>query len=138
MMSVLFEASCVKRGKEEGGMVRVSLASLLTARADLGEGPLLLAELVWGDSTLTKECKFSCMCKLFPTSWHLLQMYVCKLFQVFQSLCSSLSLGSILISLCQHSIQNTSRHPLGSVAVTFCAIFLLPFSRRKTMQLPKT
>lgn len=51
---------------------RASLASLLTARADLGEGPLLLAELVWGDSTPTRECKFSCMCKLLPTSWHLL------------------------------------------------------------------
>lgn len=43
---------------------------------------------------------------------------------MFQSLCSSLSLGSILISLCQRSIQNTSRHSPGSAAAMFYATFL--------------
>jgi len=118
MVSVLFEGL-----HKEGA----SLASLLTAWAAWEEGPLPLAKPTWGDNMLTRECEFSWMCKFFPTSWHLLQMCVWKLFQMFQSLCCSWSLDSILISLCQRNIQNTSRHPLGSAAVMFCAIFLLFF-----------
>lgn len=46
--------------------------SLALLQTEPGEGPLPLAELVWGDNALTREREFFCMHKLFPTTWHLL------------------------------------------------------------------
>lgn len=125
---------CLKPGHKERGS---NLGATAGRVGRLREGPWPPSGLVWGDETLTRECEFSRTHKFFPTSWHLLWMYVWKLFQMFQSLCSSLSLGSILISLCQCSIQNTSGHPSGSVAVLFCAMFPLLFLERKQCKFPK-
>lgn len=102
-------------------------ASLALLQTDPGEGPVPLAELVSGDNALTRGCEFFCTHKFFPPTWHLLQMCVWKLFQMFQSLFSSLSLGSILISPCQCSIQNTCRHSLGSATVSFVQFYFFFF-----------